>query len=65
MYSAMTTLILLHVFAMIAMQGNWNNVLEVKQPPTIEKPEEQQHFAMLQAAYSAFETKLKAAPQQQ
>eukprot|EP00775_Hariotina_reticulata_P003402 gene3402-3675_t len=40
-------------------QGNWNNMLEVKQPPTIETPEQMEHFATLQAACEAFETKLR------
>lgn len=40
-------------------QGNWNNVLEVRPPPRIETPEEQAHFAALQALCMAFERKLR------
>jgi hypothetical protein len=39
------------------LQGNWNNVLEVAPPPRIETPEQQAHFAALQAMWSAFERK--------
>lgn len=39
-------------------QGNWNNVLEVAPPPRIETPEEQAHYAALQAVWSAFEHKM-------
>lgn len=40
-----------------ALQGNWNNVLEVAPPPRIESDDEQAHFAALQAACMAFDTK--------
>ncbi|KAF6259784.1 hypothetical protein COO60DRAFT_973423 [Scenedesmus sp. NREL 46B-D3] len=40
-------------------EGNWNNVLDVSPPPRIDSPEEQAHYAALQAMCMAFERKLR------
>jgi hypothetical protein len=38
---------------LLLLQGNWNNVLDVKPPPRIESPEEQAHYALTLAAAAA------------
>jgi hypothetical protein len=38
---------------LLLLQGNWNNVLDVKPPPRVESPEEQARYALTLAAAAA------------